>query len=161
MALCTVLNHLADVPPTVRRAAAILSQAVTKRFSPDDNTGERDIMSARAHVLLGTRAAAEDCVLVAVGGMFFLRFVSPAFALACSSAPQNAAYTLKARALVCVSIVSRVSRDCAHVQQVAKVLQAVVSTSDLRKEASESTFDVRVSSHMGSRRTGPTSICPS
>lgn len=78
--------------------AALLSDTVTakfaSKFAPEQNT-------------------ADECMLVAAGGFFFLRFVSPAFVTASSSAPSHAAFTLK---------------------QIAKMLQAIVASSQLRDE---------------------------
>ncbi len=52
MALCTVLNHLADVPATIRRAAAILCHAVTKHFAPHDSSGATDLLPAFASLIV-------------------------------------------------------------------------------------------------------------
>ncbi len=143
MALCTVLNHFADVPLTIRRVAAILSQAVTKRFAPHESTGEG------AHVCV--------CVpSVRASDAFFNKNLNT-YSYSCSGRlfdGRRGRHVLSAFCITCIGggMFVRTTECCIHtqgmngrapcvrvftdarVQQVAKVLQALVGTSDMRKE---------------------------
>ena len=114
MVLVTMCNHVADVPKSIRRVASILTRAVTARFAPDSNTPDECVLIASG----GASAASlwRRLLTLSRTGLFFLRFMSPAFALACGTAPTHAQNTLK---------------------HIAKMLQALISTIPLKQVGSQ------------------------
>lgn len=75
MVVFTIINSVQEVPAPLRACCSLLVEAVSRKFSAESSV--------------------DDCILVAVGGLFFLRFVNPIFMTSIKTAPPNATHTLK------------------------------------------------------------------